>query len=364
MTDNMQVTAVDLCSWFSAERMRRYEESALDPVALYVWNTHMSKAYLEDIAHVEVMLRNFISTRLASDCGREDWFDQTDHFGFDYEFCKAVERVKRRIRYAGHSITPDRVIAGLSLDSWRFLLVRKLEPTVWKALRDRANGGMPYYKSRRRKEFETHIVQLLDMRNRCSHQEPLIRPDADTEREYLDFQWENLLWVARVIDPKAADWIRSQSRVPTLRKLRPVHSASDLANLPKAEFMMPGPERDRLVGLILDGTKIATAALLLDYVECADPLPRTGNRSVLVNSDDHGVAVLATTDVAVIRLADVTDQHAIDEGEGDTTAAEWRRTHEMFWDSDEYRAEFRDPSFPLDDDTLVVLEHFTVTQRL
>ncbi|NMM99565.1 RNA-binding protein [Bifidobacterium sp. DSM 109958] len=137
-----------------------------------------------------------------------------------------------------------------------------------------------------------------------------------------------------------------------------------LEDLPKAEFMMPGPERDRLVGLILNGTKTATAAMLLDYEDCGEPLPQVGDRSVLVDSDDHGVAVLTTTDVTVVRLADVTDQHAIDEGEGDTTAAQWRRTHEAFWDSPDYRAEFSDPHFPLDDDTLVVLERFAVTERL
>ncbi|MBW3080015.1 ASCH domain-containing protein [Bifidobacterium sp. 79T10] len=135
-----------------------------------------------------------------------------------------------------------------------------------------------------------------------------------------------------------------------------------ITDLPKAEFMMPGPERDRLVGLILDGTKTATATLLIDYVECNEALPKIGNRSVLVDSEDHGVAVLTTTDVSVVRLADVTDRQAIDEGEGDATAAQWRRTHEAFWNSDEYRAGFSDPTFPLDDDILVVLEHFAVTE--
>ena len=124
------------------------------------------------------------------------------------------------------------------------------------------------------------------------------------------------------------------------------------------------PERDRLVRLILEGTKTATAALLIDYIECGDPLPEIGDRSVLVDSDGRGVAVLTTIDVSVVRLADVTDQHAIDEGEGDTTAEQWRSTHETFWNSDEYRAEFSDPTFPLDDDTLVVLERFTVTERI
>jgi hypothetical protein len=201
--------------------MRRYEHAACDPVALYVWNTRMSKAYLEDIAHVEVMLRNFISERLARDCGHADWFDQEERFGFDYEFRKSVERTKRRIRFSGCAVTADRVVAGLSLDSWRFLLVRKLEPTVWKALRARVNGGMPNYPSRQRKEFERHVVQLLELRNRCSHQEPLVRRDPLEEDSYLDAQSANIQWLADAIDPKAAKWILRCSRVAELRGLRP-----------------------------------------------------------------------------------------------------------------------------------------------
>lgn len=145
---------------------------------------------------------------------------------------------------------------------------------------------------------------------------------------------------------------------------RELAEPGEFASLPKAEFMMPGPDRNRLVGLILDGTKTATAALLLDYTECGDPLPKVGDQSVLVDSDDRGVALLVTTAVDMVRLGDVTDQQAIDEGEGDVTVAEWRRTHESFWNSPDYRAEFADPDFPLDDDTLVVLEHFAIAERL
>ncbi|NEG89194.1 ASCH domain-containing protein [Bifidobacterium aerophilum] len=139
---------------------------------------------------------------------------------------------------------------------------------------------------------------------------------------------------------------------------------SEYADLPKAEFMTPGPERDRLVRLILDGMKTATTALLIDYTECGDPLPRIGDRSVLVDSDGKSVAILTVTDVTVTRLADVTDRHAMAEGEGDTTSAQWLRTHEAYWNSAEYRSYFTDPTFPIDDDTLVVLEHFKVTERL
>ena len=43
-----------LCDWFSAARMSRYAAAA-NPGALYVWDDRLSKAYLEDIAHVEMM---------------------------------------------------------------------------------------------------------------------------------------------------------------------------------------------------------------------------------------------------------------------------------------------------------------------
>ena len=43
-----------LCDWFSTARMSRYAVAA-NPGALYVWDDRLSKAYLEDVAHVEMM---------------------------------------------------------------------------------------------------------------------------------------------------------------------------------------------------------------------------------------------------------------------------------------------------------------------
>lgn len=143
-----------------------------------------------------------------------------------------------------------------------------------------------------------------------------------------------------------------------------ISTAPEPGNLPKAEFMFPGPERDRLVGLILAGTKTATAALMIEYEEDDEPLPQVGERSALVDSSERPVAILVTTAVDVIPLGKITDRHAIDEGEGDTTAAAWRHTHESFWNAPEYRNEFADPDFPLNDDSLVVFEHFKVVRLL
>jgi uncharacterized protein YhfF len=136
------------------------------------------------------------------------------------------------------------------------------------------------------------------------------------------------------------------------------------ADLPKAEFAFPGPLRDQLVTAILDGAKTSTTGLLADYEHEGDPLPEVGERSVVVDSADTPVAVIELTAVRVVPLAEVDLQHAIDEGEGDTTVAGWRANHESFWHSAEMRAALGDPEFTVDDSTLVVLERFRLIEDL
>lgn len=135
-------------------------------------------------------------------------------------------------------------------------------------------------------------------------------------------------------------------------------------NLPKAEFAFPGPLRDQLVAAILDGSKTSTTGLVIDYEVCGDPLPTVGSLDAVVDSQDRPVAVIETTSVQVCRLAEVDLQHAVDEGEGYETVAQWRAGHERFWHSDEMRKALAMPEFAVDDDTLVVMERFRLIERL
>ncbi|MFF8642133.1 ASCH domain-containing protein [Streptomyces sp. NPDC015345] len=134
--------------------------------------------------------------------------------------------------------------------------------------------------------------------------------------------------------------------------------------LPKAEFAFPGPLRDQLVAAILDGSKTSTTGLLLDYERDGYPLPAAGERAVVVDSDDRPVAVIETTDVRVVPLADVDLAHAVDEGEGYTTVAAWRAGHESFWHGAELRAALGDDTFTVDDGTELVLERFRLVADL
>jgi uncharacterized protein YhfF len=112
--------------------------------------------------------------------------------------------------------------------------------------------------------------------------------------------------------------------------------------------------RRELVEAVLRGEKTATAGLRADHApHAAEPLPRAGDRFVLLGFDDEPLAVVETTEVRVLRAGDVDLAFARDEGEGFETVADWRRAHEAFWAERE-----------ITDDTLVVAERFRVVERL
>jgi len=141
---------------------------------------------------------------------------------------------------------------------------------------------------------------------------------------------------------------------------------ADLASLHTWGFGDPGPLRDELTALALSGAKTTTASLLADFEMEGEELPKEGQRDVLVDSAGRPVAVVETISCRVCRLADVDDQHAIDEGEGYANATEFRVEHEGYWNSyiDQVRAHLGDPTFVLGDDTPVVLERFRIVERL
>jgi uncharacterized protein YhfF len=126
--------------------------------------------------------------------------------------------------------------------------------------------------------------------------------------------------------------------------------AHGCTNAPPMRLGYAGTElRRKLVEAVLRGEKTATAGLHPDD----ERLPRVGDTCLLLGYDDEPVAVVETTEVRVLRVADVDLAFARDEGEGFSTVAEWRRAHERFW-SDQ----------AIDDATLIVAERFRVLDRL
>lgn len=131
-------------------------------------------------------------------------------------------------------------------------------------------------------------------------------------------------------------------------------------------FATPGPLRERLSGLVLAGVKTATFDLF-DFARF-DPsgVPAAGGTWTMHDSIGRALALLNTTAVEVLRLADVTFAMAQLEGESFSSAQSWRHAHENYWSPfvDEVRAQTKDPKWSLTDNTLVVFETFVVAERL
>src|ERR687895_415353 len=64
--------------------------------------------------------------------------------------------------------------------------------------------------------------------------------------------------------------------------------------------------RRELVDAVLRGEKTATAGLRMDHEpHTEEPLPRVGDRCVLLGFDEEPLAVVETTEVRVLRARDV-----------------------------------------------------------
>jgi uncharacterized protein YhfF len=93
-----------------------------------------------------------------------------------------------------------------------------------------------------------------------------------------------------------------------------------------------GPElAERLLALVLDGVKTATAGAAVEYAQSGEPLPAKGDLSIIVDSTGRPGALIRTTRVDVVPFDAVDEDHAYAEGEDDRTLASWRAEHERYW---------------------------------
>ena len=115
---------------------------------------------------------------------------------------------------------------------------------------------------------------------------------------------------------------------------------------------------------ILEGRKTTTTSLAQEYEIGRETLPRRGQRSVVVDSDNQPVCVIETVDAIIVPLGGVDFAHVEDEGEGHATISDWRTGHENFWRSKEMTDSLGGTALELDDATPVVLERFRLMERL
>jgi uncharacterized protein YhfF len=98
------------------------------------------------------------------------------------------------------------------------------------------------------------------------------------------------------------------------------------------EFGNPGASREKLISLILDGNKRATAGTLKwDYIAENEPIETVGEKLAVIDNQNQHIATIQATRVEVKRFADVPTEFALAEAEGDLTGDDFRVSHFGFW---------------------------------
>jgi len=100
------------------------------------------------------------------------------------------------------------------------------------------------------------------------------------------------------------------------------------------EFGTPGPMRNRLNDLIINGNKRATAGLFKeDYIDEGEEIEFVGERLAILDNDQKQIGVIKVTRVEVLEFKDVPTEFALAEAEGDLSGDDFRQSHSKFWNS-------------------------------
>lgn len=136
----------------------------------------------------------------------------------------------------------------------------------------------------------------------------------------------------RAADDLVRFWETARSRAG-LGKIAVVTGSTPALMVPPPawSFGAEPAEADELLGLVLAGTKTATASAAWRYEAADESLPTKGDLGIVLDGAGRPSALVRTEEVRVVGFDRVDAEHAAAEGEGDRTLEHWRAAHEDFF---------------------------------
>lgn len=212
--------------WLSQPRFAVYLVEAdgdrARALALYDWNARAAAAFLHDIGHLEVGLRNAYDHALSARDrpGDPHWvYEPTRYFptrirgGKDANWWPrneiAVAIAKAHRSGGGDRPASGKVVAELNFGFWSGLTTAAHEGPVW---RHRLHRAFPRGTSRA--AVHEPVDRLRRLRNRAAHNESILRIQ-------LADRHADLLAVADMLSPKLRSHIADRSPVPEVLAVRP-----------------------------------------------------------------------------------------------------------------------------------------------
>lgn len=98
------------------------------------------------------------------------------------------------------------------------------------------------------------------------------------------------------------------------------------------EFGNVGESRTKILDFLFNGQKRATAGLLKeDYRDENEPVEHVGEILVVVGNENEPLGKIQVTRVEIVPFAEVPDEFALAEAEGDLSGDDFRESHSRFW---------------------------------
>jgi len=212
--------------WLSAPRFQTYLTAAggerTAAVELYEWNTTMSSVILDDLAHLEVAMRNVYNDALvARQPGPLHWtqdvrryFPPTTTRAKNGTLVDLNDQPRKQIASAitaasGSTAPRGKVVAELMFGFWRYLTTSAHERQLW--LPFLRHG---FVSGTNRKQIDKPMGRLHMLRNRVAHHEPLLGENLSGRRA-------DVLALLDRVSPDLRSYVASTSTWATIEAQRP-----------------------------------------------------------------------------------------------------------------------------------------------
>lgn len=220
-------------TWLSAGRFGTYLSTAQGSrslaLELYEWNARLGAAFLHDLGHLEVGLRNAYdqALSLATVGGDSHWtgiltmqrlfpvamkIDPVQKRPVDANEIPRSQIVRARrdaSRSGSTSPVPGKVVAEVMFGFWTYLTSNAHEKTIWVPY---LHAAYPF-KTDRRKIHQT-LYELREFRNRVAHHEPLLVGSESERRKIVSV-------ASRLLPKEAFAHLAQNSEVSKILSGRP-----------------------------------------------------------------------------------------------------------------------------------------------
>jgi len=183
--------------------------------ALYEWNMSASAAVMHTTGMVEVVVRNAMDRALQDMAKARGWSSWFDRAPLDQRGRADIRKARERAtRFGSQPEVHGKVVAELTLGFWRYLAASRYLTALWTPALFRAFPAGPSDKLQQQRQVDRHLKNLLLVRNRAAHHEPIHRRNLVRD---LDAAVAVTSWV----DPNAGEWVADLSTLGRVVDAKP-----------------------------------------------------------------------------------------------------------------------------------------------